>query len=699
MARLYLEGVLKILENGVIGVKNSTVALPTWRKQVRDFVDRLSYPGQLVLIISAVIVGAITGGAAVLFIWMLAQMNKLSLLIESAFGVWGVLAFMAAAGVIVGFMIDRWAQEAKGHGVPEVMEAIALRGGRIRARVAAVKVLASSITIGAGGSAGREGPVVQVGSALGSTLGQWLSFSDERMRTLVACGAAAGIAATFNAPIAGAIFALEVILGRLAVRYFGAIVLSAVSASVVSQALLGDKSAFQVPAYPLHHLGEIPIYALLGVLAALWAVLFIKLLYGAEHRFDKWGLPLWVKTAVGMTLTGLTLLLLPGGQVLGPGLDLIGESIAEDFNLTLVLMGLLLVGKLVATTFTLGSGNSGGVFAPSLFMGAVLGGIVGTAGHMLFPEVVVHPGAYAIVGMAAVFAGAARAPITAILIVFEMSGDYKLILPLMLATVIATLLAEHLYSDSIYTLKLTLKGINWGRGRDQDVLQGVMVNEVMTRNNLETILVMTTLSQLKELFAHSHTHGLSILDEEGKLWGVVTITDMERALADELPDETVVTQIGTTWPHLKVAFPDESIGDALSRMSTRGLGRLPVVARDDPYELLGLIRRPDIIKAYDLALTRRDEIQARSQRMQELKKQDGTEFVEIYLKHDDAVVGRNVQSMAAQLPDDCVLISIKRGDKVIIPHGSTVFEAGDHITAFTRVDEAKTLFGSLHKMK
>jgi CIC family chloride channel protein len=183
------------------------------------------------------------------------------------------------------------------------------------------------------------------------------------------------------------------------------------------------------------------------------------------------------------------------------------------------------------------------------------------------------------------------------------------------------------------------------------------------------------------------------------LWGIVTITDMERALNDGLADETLVSQMGTTWPYLKVAFPEESIGDALSRMSARGLGRLPVVARDDPYELLGLIRRQDIIKAYDLALTRRNEIQARSQRVQELKKQDGTEFVEIYLNSDDVVVGQSVQSVAAQLPDDCVLISIEREGRVVIPHGNTQFAAGDHITAFTRVHEAESLFSSLHKVE
>ncbi len=678
-------------------MQSSTFSWLPWRDQIQTFIEKQQNPGQLVLIVSAVVIGVFTGGAAILFIWLLTQINQLTELIESAFGVTGLLGFMALAGLLVGFLIDRWAHEAKGHGVPEVMEAIALRGGRIRARVAAIKVLASSITIGAGGSAGREGPIVQVGSALGSTLGQRLHFSDERIRMLVACGASAGIAATFNAPIAGAIFALEVILGRLAVRYFGAIVLSAVSASVVSQALLGDKHAFQVPAYPLNHLGEIPIYALLGVLSALWAVLFIRLLYGAEDLFDRWSVPLPVKTAVGMTLTGLTILILPGRQVLGPGLHLIGDSIAEDFNLTLTMMGMLLVGKLLATMFTLGSGNSGGVFAPSLFMGAVLGGMVGTVAHQLWPGVVVNPGAYAIVGMAAVFAGAARAPITAILIVFEMSGDYKLILPLMLATVLSTLLAEHLFSDSIYTLKLKIKGINWGRGRDQDVLHGVFVHEVMTKHNVETISITMPLSDLQERFTQCNSHGLLVLNEQGKLWGVVTISDMERAWNNNLAGDTPVSKFGTSWPYLKVVFPDESIGDALARMSTRGLGRLPVVSREDPYELLGLIRRQDIIRAYDLALTRRNEIQARTQKMQAIRQQDSTEFVEIYLNNNDPAVGQSVQSVATQLPQDCVLISIKRDGRVIIPHGSTQFASGDHITAFTRVRDTAALFSCLHQ--
>lgn len=658
---------------------------------------RWYYPDELTVFGLALIVGALTGLGAVIFIWLLEQIGLLVQQATDRFGAVGLLVVMALAGMIVGFIIDRWAHEAKGHGVPEVMEAIALRGGRIRPRVAAMKVLASSITIGAGGSAGREGPIVQVGSALGSTLGQWTHLSDQRTRTLVACGAAAGIAATFNAPIAGSIFALEVILGRLAVRNFGAIVLSAVSASIVSRIWLGDQPAFQVPSYTMNHLGELPIYAVLSVLAAIMAVLFIRILYATEGLADRWSLPLPWKTAVGMLLTGVVALALPGREVLGPGLHLIGETIAEDFNLAVGFMLLLLVGKLVATTTTLGFGNSGGVFAPSLFMGAVLGGMVGSAAQNLWPSLDIHPGAYAIVGMAAMFAGSARAPITAILIVFEMSGDYKLILPLMLSTVLTTLLAEFIFAPSIYTFKLKLKGINWQGGRDKDILESVAVAEVMSRGVLEPVSSATTLETLADIFANSHHNGLAVLDEKEQLWGIVTISDVERALTADMPLTTPVSEIGATWPRLKVAFPDETIGQALARLSSHGLGRLPVVARENPYQLLGMIRREDIVRAYDLALARRDEIQDRTERMQALQQQDDTEYVEIFLNDGDTVVGKSLMEIAPELPNDCVLVSVERERRVIIPHGNTIFRSGDHITVYTRRQTAASVFNCFHQ--
>ena len=618
-------------------VTNSTHTMNTQKR----WFGRLRSP-EVLLIGSAILVGTATGLSAIVFIWLLAQIGSLARWVEiNSGGPVGILIFMALAGLLVGFMIDLWGNEVKGGGVPEVMEAIALRGGRIRRRVAVGKIFASSVTIGAGGSAGREGPIVQVGAAIGSAFGQYLHFSEERMRTLVACGAAAGIAAAFNAPIAGSIFALEVILGRLTVRYFGAVVISAVSASVVAQQFLGNQATFQVPAYRLNHLGEIPIYILLGILSALWAVLFIRLFTKVEGGFERWQVPVPVKAAVGMVLTGLVSLLLTDRAILGSGLHMIESVIARDVDMTLQLMLGLLLLKLVATTFTLGSGNSGGAFAPSLFMGALLGGFVGSIAHILWPEVAVHPGAYAIVGMAAVFSGAARAPMTAVLIVFEMSNDYQLILPLMLATVLSTLLAELLFKDSIYTLKLSLKGIQLDRGRDEDVLQGVSVHEVMFMRPV-TIDAHVSVEALLAILSQTHFHGLPVLEENGRLWGIVTISDIDRVQNMTNVDlkQLQVADIGTSFVDLSVAYADEAIGDVLARMSQRGYRHFPVVAREDTRQLVGLINREAIIRAYNVGLVRRADTQHRAKRLQ-LRNVDGTEFIEITLTPEHLAVGEN----------------------------------------------------------
>ncbi len=655
---------------------------------------RWPVPEDVVIITSAVVVGAGTGLGAVGFIWLLEQIRTLTTWTQATLGqIAGTLIAMGLAGLIVGYLIDRYAREAKGHGVPEVMEAVAIRGGRIRAIVAAIKVLASSITIGTGGSAGREGPIVQVGAALGSTLGQRLRFSDERVRTLVACGAAAGIASTFNAPIAGSLFAMEVILDSFTVRYFGAVVISAISASIVSRSLLGNAPAFQVPAYPLNHVGEVPIYIVLGVLAALVAVTFIRALYFAEDKFDHWRVPLYVRTAVGMLLTGVVGLLLPDRGILGPGLGAIGETMAMNIDVSLGFMATMLIGKLIATTFTLGAGNSGGVFAPSLYMGATMGGMVGVVAHALWPAMAPNPGAYAIVGMAATFAAAARAPITAVLIVFEMSNDYKLIIPLMMATVLATLLAEHLHKESIYTLKLKLKGITLQRGRDVDVLQAVTVGEVISRD-FDSVNTDATLEQLSDRFTQTHRHGFPILDAEGKLCGVVTISDLDRAVSDQLPDSATALDIGIPRKELLVATPNESVGVALARMGTRGLGRLPVVADDDPNQLLGLIRRADIIRAYDIALSRRADLQYRAKRMS-LRNLDGTVFSEIELEPGDKAVGKRLAEISPDFPEKCILVSVRRRGRMLIPHGDTVFMPGDQVTVFVNSADLETIRGCL----
>jgi CIC family chloride channel protein len=416
-----------------------------------------------------------------------------------------------------------------------------------------------------------------------------------------------------------------------------------------------------------------------------------------EGTFDGWRMPLMVKAGLGMGLTAGIALLLPQRDVLGSGLHFIGEAIADDFDFSLGMMAALLLLKLAATSFTLGSGNSGGVFAPALYMGAVLGGIVGTLAHGIWPAVAVNPGAYAIVGMAAVFAAAARAPITAVLIVFEMSGDYKLILPLLMATVLATLVAEVVFAESIYTLKLKLKGIRWQRGRDENILHSVTVGEVMAKE-MDALRTTMTLSEASDLFAATHHHGMPVLDEAGALQGLVTITDMDRATDEGTSPDAPIVGIATPRSRLVVAYPDETIGIALDRMSPRGFGRLPVVSREDPNGLRGMIGRSNIIQAYHVAVSRQQS-ELRLAQHAPLHVGEEARFIEVRVGENDPIAGETVQKLMTSLPADCVLVSVERNGHTILPHGDTVLQPGDLLVAFTHCEDAEQLLAYMHPEK
>jgi CIC family chloride channel protein len=311
-------------------------------------------------------------------------------------------------------------------------------------------------------------------------------------------------------------------------------------------------------------------------------------------------------------------------------------------------------------------------------MGALLGGIVGQLGNTFWPTIVIHPGAYALVGMAAVFAGAARAPITAILIVFEMSNDYRLILPLMLTTVVSTLVAEILFTESIYTLKLKLKGISLKSGRNVDILEGVSVEEVL--NRAQTVPSSMPLEQAMEKLVRAHENAFVMVDAEGSLDGVVSLSDLEQAMNSDIDEATPIGQLGTGHAAVSLAYADESVGEALTRMSGRGLGLLPVVAREDRRKLLGQVRRDDILRAYDLALARRTEIEHRAEGLN--SEDSGADFIEFHLDAGSWAAGRSLKDLGAKLPKGCVLVSIKRGGGVIIPHGDTEFRAGDQVMVY-----------------
>jgi CIC family chloride channel protein len=636
-----------------------------------------------IIMLTALVVGIGAGLGAVVFRRLIAGVQSLAYgglggLLQ-AIAPFHLLIIPALGGAIFGPLIYRFAREAKGHGVPEVMEAVALRGGRIRPRVAIVKSLASAICIGTGGSVGREGPIAQIGSALGSTVGQLLKLSDERIRNLVACGAAGGIAATFNAPIAGAVFALEVILGQLHVTYFGAVVISAVTADVVTHFFEKDARAFSVPQYALVSPWELALYTLLGILAAVGAVGLTRLLYFTEDRWDEFRLPEYVKPVLGGLLLGVIGILsfkIEGfPRVFGVGYESISDVLFGRLAIQVVL-GLFLL-KMLATVMTLGSGGSGGIFAPSLFMGAMMGSVFGQAAHHLFPSITASAGAYAMVGMAAFFSGAAHAPVTAILILFEMTGDYNIILPLMLATVVSTLISRLLSTESIYTLKLTRRGIHLEQGQDVDVMQGVTVGEAMS-TKMDVVPPEMPLVELADEFARTHHHGFPVVDGAGDLVGVVSIRDLEQAPSAGAIDNQKVVDIATT-EGLLVAYPDEPMWKALKRLGTRDVSRLPVVQEEGSRRLVGMIRRQDIIHAYNHAIIKRAHHQHQVDTLR-LGKLDGAGFTQVSIPRDAPAVGRRVSEI--DLPADCLIVSVRRGRKLYIAHGNTLLQPEDQVTVF-----------------
>ena len=658
-----------------------------WRQRLPRWLDKGTFSESGVVMFTALIVGIGAGLGAVVFRRLIAGVHILAWdglggLLEGI-APFHLLIIPAVGGAIFGPLIYRFAREAKGHGVPEVMEAVALRGGRIRPRVAVVKSLASAICIGTGGSVGREGPIAQIGSALGSTIGQAFHLSDERVRNLVACGAAGGIAATFNAPIAGAIFALEVILGQLHAVYFGAVVISAVTADVVAHIFEGDLRAFVMPEYALVSPWELLLYTLLGILAALVAVAFTRVLYVSEDLWDRFRFPEYFKPVLGGLLLGVVGILTPKldgfPRVFGVGYATINQALVGELALQVTLV--LLFAKILATILTLGSGGSGGIFAPTLFMGAMLGEAFGQVAHLLFPTITAPAGAYAMVGMAAVFSGAAHAPVTAILILFEMTGDYHIILPLMLATVMSTLVSRSISRESIYTLKLTRRGVHLRQGQDIDVMQSIAVRDAMT-TDVDTVPLTMSLEQLADEFSRSHHHGFPVVDGAGELVGVVSIQDLERANAVGPVDGRAVADI-VTREGLLVAYPYEPMWKALRRLSRRDVGRLPVVEEEGSRRLVGAVRRSDIIRAYDQAIAARAHHQHRAEVLH-LGQVDGTSFLHVRIPSDSSAVGQRISEL--ELPEECLIISVRRGRKLHLVHGYTMLEGGDRVTVFAGCD-------------
>lgn len=521
--------------------------------------------------------------------------------LASALPWWARLMIPAVGGLVVGPAVMFFPREAKGHGVPEVMEAVALRGGLIRGRTVALRTIASALSIGSGGSVGREGPIVQIGAALGSTIGQLLRVPPRLLRTLVGCGAAAGIAATFNAPIAGALFAVEIIIGDFAVAQLGPIVISSVVATVLSRWLLGDHPSLQVPAYELISPFELLPYAVIGVAAGLVAIAFVQLLNRSEDVFERLPAPEWLKPALGGVLVGAIGIAFP--HVFGVGYSTITPALAG--SLAPALLGALLVAKLLATSITVGSGGSGGVFAPSLFLGAMTGGFLGSFVHAAFPESTATSGAYALVAMGAVVAATTHAPITAIVMIFEMTQTIRIIPPLMTACVVSTLVATFLARESIYTMKLARRGVDLHVDPHPSVLHRLHVRDVMSRDAAR-VSPSTRLDEILELAAHSPHLEFYVVDDRGDLSGAISLSALRELFFDQeaLRNVTLAADLATQSP--PTVTEDDDLDTAMQILGHSDLDEVAVVDAAHPRRLVGSVTSRQLIEAYNAEVFRRD---------------------------------------------------------------------------------------------
>lgn len=506
---------------------------------------------------------------------------------------------VVAAGLVIALILVRYgAADSDGENIPDVMRALAKRGGHLRDGPVLLKTAAAGILIGTGGAVGAEGPVAVAGSALGSRLGRVFRSSANRLKVLVACGAAAGISAAFNAPIAGVFFSLEKILGSFSVAAFPPVLVASVIAAVVSRSVFGNSPVIAIPTeYTMGSPAELWLYAALGVAAGVVAVIYTR---GVYHTGDLLGRlrSRWAQIAVAAVVVG-SLDIVFRADLWGRGhesltLEMIGQR--EAYFLVA-----LAFAKLAATAFTVSAARAGGVFTPALFIGATLGGGLARAAEAWLPQWAIQPEAFALAGMAGVVAGSTHAPLTAIMIVFEMSGDYALILPIMLCAAIAYITARRAYPESIYSEWLRRRGERIDHGRDLSILERLTVERAYSRTPL-TIPEQASVQDILDRVGRSAQPEFPVLDAEGRLVGVIGYGDLRTVMPqlDTLGPVLVAADIANT--EVEPVTPDDSLRTVLQRLGVHGGHSLPVVERGEGGRVLGLISRQEVFAAYDREL-------------------------------------------------------------------------------------------------
>ena len=566
-----------------------------WRTRLLPRVAELRQrEGQVFLILSLVI-GALTGLVVVAFIVLTERLGMRLYPVGGA--PWRRLLFPVVGSLGIGYLLYRYFPNARGSGVPQTKAALFAREGRITLRTVLGKFFCTSATLASGIPLGREGPSVQVGAGIGSVLGRFLGLRSEQVKNLIPVGAAAAIAAAFNTPLAAVVFSLEEIMGDLHAPVMGAVVLASATAWMVLRLFLGNHPLFAVPQYQLVHPAEFAVYTVLGVAGGLVSVAFTKLLLGIRMRFLCFPQnTVWLQPVAGGLLVGLMGWFVP--QVMGVGYGYVGDALngRMAFNLMLLLVAL----KLFAVTASYASGNAGGIFGPSLFIGAMLGGSVGTLAHHLLPTYTATPGAYALVGMRAVFAGIVRAPMTSVLMIFEMTQDYAVIVPLMIANLVSLFIASRLQQQPIYEALAVQDGIHLPTAESRQRYGQRQLATVMHTAG-ESLPTEITVREAMERVCSSEVRTWLVTDQRGVV-GVISLDRLERALGKDR-DKNEDKKLGdlldaVVFPHV---HPDQGLDLALERMGANQIELLPVVNRADVHELEGIVTLRDVLNAYGVS--------------------------------------------------------------------------------------------------
>jgi len=509
---------------------------------------------------------------------------------------WQILAVPTMGGLAVGLLVRYAMPGGRGQGVADVIEASALKGGRMSVSTGLRAALVNALSIGCGASVGREGPAVHLGASLAGWIAKHLHLSRSLSRTLLGCGVAAAVAGSFNAPIAGALFANEVVIGHYALKAFAPVVIASVTGTAVSRAYFGDYPAFVLPPHEITSYLEFPAFILLGVLAGLVTSIFLRTIFAAQDISEKLPGPAWIRPAIGGFFVGVIALALP--QVMGVGYGITDDALSGNVALWLLLA--VLVGKIAATALSLGFGFGGGIFSPSLVVGAMLGGAFGIAVTGLFPALQTGAGGYTLIGMGAVAAATLGAPISTTLIVFELTGDYELTMGLMLAVVVSTGITRQISKNSFFQLQLERRGLDLKGGFESALLRASRVCDVMEESG-ELVSPEMPLSQLRVCLQDSKLGELFVVDEEECLVGTITLADLSETAFDPAMDLLInAADVARRKPPMLRC--DDHLEEALKIIRGSGEHLIAVVDDLDNRKFLGAVDEKHVMAAYNRAL-------------------------------------------------------------------------------------------------